>query len=235
MNYYCFNQKGIDHFRNILLELKTGQIKDFPTDIIANPELIIDSGQAAYKLNDIDLSDKFYCARDLDLIINELKLKNAEDDIGFWSWCSAFLFKKLCKKTSSSGFKVGEIVNWIPEPFNWRRYYRHYLASIWRVFNSHKGNTELKVLLTGKVNTPGELWGQIAAYQDLITNHKIIELIYSLYWDKENSCRKRGAGGESPRRLVTVLQQFEKNFDLVSIDADRLLKLLPSEFDRFKN
>jgi hypothetical protein len=54
-----------------------------------------------------------------------------------------------------------------------------------------------------------------------------------MYYDPAKGTFKRGAGGESARRLRTVLGQFDRTFDLHSITEHDLLTLLPREFNRF--
>lgn len=90
---------------------------------------------------------------------------------------------------------------------------------------------ELTVLLSEDVNTLGERWGQIAATQTLITNPSLIDAIYHLYWDKEHHKRKHGAGGESPRRLTTVLKQFARTYDFVAMDGQQIVEFLQSLID----
>lgn len=81
-----------------------------------------------------------------------------------------------------------------------------------------------------------ELEAQIAAYQELVTNPSVVELTTRLYYDPKTATTKAGAGGKgpgSPRRLVTVLNQFDLTWDLYAATADELVKLLSGEFKRF--
>jgi hypothetical protein len=186
-------------------------------------------------LDRLNLDDKLEAAKGLDDIVSNLGLTYPEKDWGFWSWCSAYLFQRLCKTDKSGAYKVGEDAVWVAEPDNWKRYYRHYLASIWQVFRSMRDKEQvLKVLLFGSVNTPGELWAQVASRQTLITNPSVIETSYQLYWDDKQQGRKRGSGGESPRRFADVLGQFAKTYDFFAMNSEQILALLPSEFNKFK-
>jgi len=226
--------QGKLRFWNYLDSLKTDSPQNFPDELFMVNSLAEDVGSDTSKLDELDLTDKMATAKGLHEIVEELNLTSAERDWGIWTWCSAYLFQRLCK-TSGHKLKPGEAPIWIAEPDNWKRYYRHYLASIWRVYVAHMNKqNELVVLLSGDVNTPGELWGQIAATQTLITNPSLIDAIYHLYWDKEHHKRKHGAGGESPRRLTTVLKQFARTYDFVAMDGQQIVELLPPEFDRFK-
>lgn len=234
MKIMRMTERGKLRFMEFLDSQKTDQPQAFPQEMLTPSDFAEVIGGDTAMLDSLDLEDSLATARGLDKIVSQLELASAERDWGFWTWCSAYLFNRLCKK-SGSRYKPGEIPIWVAEPDNWRRYYRHYLASIWRVYASHHDKEEeIVVLLTGHVNTPGELWAQIAATQTLITNPSMIDAIYHLYWNKEKQERKRGAGGKSPRRLTRVLRQFERTYDFMSMTGNQIVDLLPSEFDRFK-
>lgn len=235
MKILRMTEKGKVRFINFLDSIKAGETAGVPEDLLLPSEYAEVIGGNTGWLDRLDLGNSLEVAKDLDQIVSRLKLASAERDWGFWSWCSAYLFERLCKRDNTGKLKPGEMSIWIAEPYNWKRYYRHYLASIWQVYAAHRDKEEeLIVLLNGSVNTPGELWAQIAATQTLITNKSMIDAVHHLYWDKANLCRKRGAGGNSPRRLTTVLKQFERTFDFFAMSGDQIVNLLPAEFDRFK-
>lgn len=234
MKIMRMTERGKLRFMEFLDSQKTEQPQAFPQELLTPSGFAVAIGGETASLDALDLDDSLATARGLDHIVTSLELTSAERDWGFWTWCSAYLFDRLCKK-SGTKYRPGEMPIWVAEPDNWQRYYRHYLASIWRVYAAHRDKEDqLVVLLTGKVNTPGELWAQIAATQTLIINPSMLDAVFYLYWDKEKQARKRGAGGKSPRRLTRVLRQFERTYDFVAMTGDQLVELLPSEFDRFK-
>ncbi len=226
---------GIERFSAFIDSLRTDDPQDFPKDILQVGDYAQKLGGDILWLDNLNLDDRLATARALNEIVEKIGLSSAERDTGFWVWCSAYLFDRLCKRSKGGRFAPGEIAIWVPQPDNWRRYYRHYLASIWRVYLAHRNNEkELIGLLNGPVNIPGELWAQLAAYQLLITNASMIDVVYCLYWDKEKNIRKPGSGGNSPRRLVQVLKQFERTWDFFAMSGEQIVALLPREFDRFK-
>jgi len=235
MPILSLNQKGKIRFLEFLDHQRTSRPQGFPVELLCESQYTEPVGGDRLWLDTLELDDALKTAEQLDTIVQKLGLRSAERDSGFWTWCSAYLFDKLCNRDRNNNYAVGASAVWIAEPDNWRRYYRHYLVSIWQVFYLYKDKKEeLKVLLKRPVNTPGELWGQVAAYQGYITNPSILELIYQLFWDKENNCRKYGAGGSGPRRLMRVLGQFELTYDLSSMSCAQIIQLMPPEFDRFK-
>lgn len=230
-----FNEDGIQSFKEFLITQKAHPSTESPYHIVQSRELTTDVGGASKELDLLNLSDKLATARSLNKIIDELQISAAESDRGLWCWCSAYLFARLCKKDQSGRFKVGELSNWVLYPQNFQREYRHYLASIWQVFASHKNLLEIEVLLSGEVNTPGELWEQIVSRLEYVKNENLIKALHILYWDAKSRKRKKGSGGESVRRLDHVLKQFARTHDLFNIRAEDLVRMLPSEFDRFKS
>lgn len=234
MTLLRLNKAGIELFTRYIDSIKAGMDTPFPSQLLIAGAFAEPVGGETEWLDNLNLDDRLVAARQLKEVVDQIGLKSAEYDGGFWSWCSAYLFERLCKR-SNNKLAPGEIALWIAEPTSWKRYYRHYLASIWRVYQAHfSREAELRVLLNGPVNTPGELWAQIAATQTLITNPSLIEALYLLYWDKNTNSRKKGAGGSSPRRLTKVLRQFEKTYDFFAMSGNDLIEMLPAEFDRFK-
>lgn len=234
MTIMRMTDQGKLRFLEFLDSQRSDQPQPFPRDLLESSRFAEPIGASVSMLDVLDLNDRLATAKALNEIVMALGLTSAERDWGFWTWCSAYLFDRLCKKEGGK-YKPGEVPIWVAEPDNWQRYYRHYLASVWRVYVAHRQKEdELVVLLNGPVNTPGELWGQIAANQTLITNPSMIDAIHHLYWDKSKKTRKTGAGGNSPRRLTKVLRQFERTYDFVAMSGDQIVGLLPSEFDRFK-
>lgn len=234
MKILRMTEHGKVRFIHFLDSLKTDQPQEFPQDLLAPSDFASAIGGDAAWLDALNLDERLEAAKGLDDIVGRLDLVSAERDWGFWTWCSAYLFDRLCKKKANK-YMPGELPIWIAEPHNWQRYYRHYLASIWQVYAAHREKErELVVLMTGPINTPGELWAQIAANQTLVTNKAMLDAVYHLFWDEENGRRKRGAGGEAPRRLTRVLRQFEKTYDFFAMTGEQIVQMMPGEFDRFK-
>jgi len=229
----AFTEDGIDQFSRFIDSFGTGNQPVYPKKLLTDEKLTTPVGCDTAMLDALDLADKLKTAQQLDKIVVELGLESPELNVGFWSWCSFYLFDRLSKKKNNQ-YTPGELAIWIPEPNNYRRFYRHYLGSIWQVYKLHSTKErELKVLLTGPVNTPGEVWGNIAANPNYVTNPNLLDMFYNMYWDEKTATRKRGSGGESPRRLMKVLKQFQKTWDFYSMDPHVIAEMLPKEFDRF--
>jgi hypothetical protein len=170
--------------------------------------------------------------------LNVSGLLEINADRSLWTWLALFYFESLCPADRFGRRKPGERARWILYPHNFLRYYRHLLAGPYRIIRAYPDAPEIAMcLLCGPPDKPGDLVGQIAARQELVTNRAIIATATRLYYDADSGKLKRGAaskGGGGSRRLVKVLQQFDVTYDLYTLDADELSQLLPKEFDRFR-
>ena len=92
-------------------------------------------------------------------------------------------------------------------------------------------------LLANPPHQPGDIAEQLASRQELVTNPSVMEVATRLYINPETGRPKRGAAGRGPgsaRRLAAVLNQLDLTWDLYGLDPDKLLDLLPEEFNQFQ-
>ncbi len=158
-------------------------------------------------------------------------------DSGMWAWLTLVYFDQVCP-TSNGVRKLGQRARYVPTGTDYRTYYRHLLAGPWQILTAHRDNPErARALLGGSLHKPGEIYEQIASRMELATSATVLSLSNSLYVDQSTGRRKKGSGGAgrgSPRRLAEVLMQLDLTFDIYAMPMDRLLKLLPKEFERFR-
>lgn len=159
-------------------------------------------------------------------------------DRGLWAWLSLYWFDELTKKPGSATQEIGADYRHIPEPGNYKNYYRHLLAFPFRIYSKYQSTPDAAdVFFTGDITKPGELTEQIASIQDIIANPPLVEAATMLYIDPVTRDRKVGAAGAgqgSARRFAAVLNQFMLTFDVAVMKPHELLSLLPAEFDKFK-
>lgn len=155
-------------------------------------------------------------------------------DVGTWTWLSAFYFEQLCPQGSSPGAQA----RWVPTVDDYRKYYRHLLAGPYLIYRAHSDNPHRAMaLLATPPHQPGDIVEQLASRQEQVTNPSVMEVATRLYINPVTNRPKRGAPGQGPgsaRRLAAVLNQLDLTWDLYGLDPDKLLDLLPEEFDQFK-
>jgi len=183
-------------------------------------------------------TSRFEAARYLNELLGGSGHPGIEVDVELWAWLSWFFFDQLCPAGRDGKRHPGESARWIPDTGNFRRYYRHLLAGPYRIYRAHRDKPERALaVLVSPPHQPGDLVEQLASRQELVTNPAVMEAATALYVDLEGKKVKRGSGGRgpgSPRRLATVLKQFDVTWDLYAMDSARLLTVLPKEFEKFR-
>lgn len=178
---------------------------------------------------------RFDLAEYLHPLIPALGLRDPTRDQGLWAWLSLLWFEQLAPFEKGSR-KVGERAKWISEG-EWKTY-RHLVLGPYLLYDSNRDLPRRAMsLLFNPPHTPGELVGQLAATYRVVQAQAAIGAATALYFNPTAKAPKRGAGGSgpgSPRRFRTVLEQFDRTFDLQSLTESQLLTLLPREFDKYK-
>lgn len=231
------NQKGLQGFADFLQSFKTDAPHGVPVDILTSAQTSDDIG-IDITMEPQVFGSRLEAAKYLDKKLSDSGLRKVEDDTGLWAWLALFYFEQLCPPVARGQRKPGELARWIPEVTNYQRYYRHLLAGPYRIYWTHRDNPERALaLLCGPIDRPGELVEQFASRQEMVTNKAIIQSATALYIDPATKKPRRGAGGKgpgSPRRLADVLKQFDVTWDLYTMSPQKLLTLLPNEFNRYR-
>lgn len=181
-------------------------------------------------------SRRFDLAEYLHDRIPALGLSDPTREAGLWAWLALLWFEQLAP-SGRSGRDIGERAKWIPVIGSGWRYYRHLVLGPYMLRAAHREapHRVLSVLYNPPFQ-PGELYEQLVSTQAIAQSGAAIGVATLLYYDPTKGLRP-GAGGSgrgSPRRLRSVLGQFDRTFDLPSMTPESLLELLPREFDRFR-
>lgn len=229
MTIRILTENGINEFFTQLQEIRIGTRQDLSI------ELLTGNNFTASFEEEIEIEEGAFKTKKelIEYICEKLKLKNNKHlyyHRGLWSWLSVFYFKELTSIKDGKR-KVNEDAKYIlMEPKNWRRYYRHLLASFARVY------CELDNLAIPYLSYPVPIWSdlheQLFAYQEIATNKPLIEAANKLYWDEKNLKIKKGAGSKnegSPRRFSDIVGQFELTFDLNAMPFDAILSIFPEQ------
>ncbi len=191
-----------------------------------------------FELNKREFASRFDIAEYLYSLLSKIGLPELENNLGLWTWLTAQYIDILCPLQKNSTRKINEAARYIPELSNYKKYYRHLLLGPYLIYKAHADNpARAMALLCQPVHVVSEVVEQIASRQEFITNPTIVQLVTNLYYDAPLQTMKKGTGGKdpgSPRRLVTILQQFELTYDLYAMDIDEMTILLPKEFDKFR-
>ena len=232
------NKPGLERLNDFLDSLTGDAPEPVPSTILEDPHTT-EHLPKAIEISIRAFANRLDAAKYLYQLLADSGIPEVERDEGLWAWLSLFFFEHLCPADKSGRRQPGERARWIPATTNWRKYYRHLLAGPYRIFKAHRDDPERALaLLSGLLDTPGEIAEQIAASQELVTNRAVVELATDLYIDKNTRRPRRGASGKglgSARRFVAVLKQFDVTWNLYAMDTADLLLMMPREFDKFRN
>jgi hypothetical protein len=226
------NARGIEELRGFLQQIRDG------AEFRASPAILYLDEYTTRMPRTIEIEQrtfgsKFDAAEYLTGVLSDVPAPAG--DAGLWSWLALFYFDQLSPVDATGQRRPREDYHYIPSQSGWQ-HDRHLLAGPYKLFTLHRQNARL--LLHPPVHQHGAFIYDLGFRRDLITNKGLIEAIDLLYWDAKRNRPKRGATTPSRpgnlRRLITVFQQLDFNYDLYGMRAEEILQLLPQEFDAWK-
>lgn len=171
-------------------------------------------------------------------------------DAGMWAWLSlafiaSLVSKKAAKKTAGSPLAVNHYM----QPGNMsgqRQNYRLIVRTAWWMVRIHGASAAVAL------SSPDSPWGEVAEQtigRQHIASHKgFFSLAGRLYLSADGSLKRGAAGKRSKaakhnpkakgglgamRRLALTLNQFGRTFNTRVIPPEKMLGLLPKEYERW--
>jgi len=157
------------------------------------------------------------------------------NNTALWAWLTFVLRDVVFPKDAAGHRKPGEVHKWYPTKLSdWQKGQRHLIRMPVQLLAELGDDGDH--LLCRAPHIGSEIREQLTSQQDMFhpTFQRAAKL---LYFDEETENLKRGAGGKSggsPRRLAKVRDQLDVTWDLFSLTPERLVEILPKEFNRFK-
>lgn len=182
---------------------------------------------------------QFATAKEMATAINASFGKNSPQsfaaNIGLWAWLTFVLLDNLFP-IKNGARKVLEYYRWYPSPPNhWQKAQRHLVRMPTLLYSAFGDDADH--LICGKPGTGPDIREQLTSQQDMFSSN-FQRVARALYFNDESGTVKRGAGLTKgpgiPRRLAAVRKQLDVTWDMTDLTPDRILALLPSEFDQYK-
>ena len=227
---YSFTEKGLALFRKVFAREASDSSVDLQDCSVVEPVkgtgrlLVLEctSAKDMAKLVIDSLSE------------SETDIQEILGNIGLWCWL-AFVFRhQLFLRDSCGQWSAGELHRWYAsDPSDWRKGQRHLIRMPVHLLASFGSDADH--LLCSRPSVLPEIREQLTSQQDMF-DPNFQKLARTLYYDSTQGRLKSGAGGKgpgSPRRLAQVRRQLDMTWDLGELSLDGLVKMLPSEFDRF--
>jgi hypothetical protein len=155
---------------------------------------------------------------------------------GVWAWLTFVLRDSLFPENRSGVREFKEVHRWYPsDPNDWQKAQRHLVRMPVLLLSSLGNNADH--LLASPPSVLPEIREQLTSQQDMFAP-AFQAVARALYFDEEQQKLKRGSGSKgagSPRRLATVRKQLDVTWDLYEVPSERLVWMLPKDFDRFRS
>ncbi len=165
-----------------------------------------------------------------------IKAEELANRKSLWSWLAAYWFKSICPPQEDGYRKVRETASYVCS-LDWRDYHRHLVGATWYAYSRHGQYSRL--FLHSPPNQHNDFMEQLASKQSIISGRSIMEVADRLYWDNVKKQPKTNASNRTKlgnvRRFVAVIWQLEMTYDVYSMSADKILALLPAEFQQWVN
>lgn len=154
---------------------------------------------------------------------------------GLWTWLAYIWFDQLAPEGDGER-NIKEEAKYICSS-DYRDYYRHLIAGPYMIYSLH-GRENSRIFLYSPIYEHNDFIEQFASRQFIISYPNIVEAITKLYLDSTTETPKKGAQSRNRRgnirRFVKIIQQFELTYDIYSMGSGQILKLLPDEFNEWR-
>ena len=169
-------------------------------------------------------------------------IENNRSNSGLWTWL-AFAFSGQFLKSRRDILEVASNPRWIYDRGNYRYSIRHFIAGALYLYHDfHAIGEDVKdMLFSSSPREFGRLVDAMTYKMEGTRSPVAVKMIAKLYYDP-SVARKFKSGAVSQdkpgtvRELLRVISQIGMTRDFYSADdADELWRILPSQFDGFKN
>lgn len=182
-----------------------------------------------------------YLARQLEPIAAAGSVNNPY----MWSWLAMFYLEEVTRRDMDSARRIGEYSEaaYLIDPVNRdsRDRSHHRLLIAYDVWTRHGEDAWL--LLNDPVSSMSQFTLRLVQAPEVFRSRGVVRLAHLLYADRGTGRLREGTRGMSNAaappgslpRLLAVLNHLSLTYDVYGMTADDLLRLLPSEFDRFRD
>lgn len=225
------NHEGEERFKKYIIK---GAIGDIPLGLLEN-ENTSESINDDIELRQKKFESRYEIGVYLTEKFREIDMQKYLGDSGFWSAIALFWIDQLVPERANGRRNPSKWYNYVfaKEDYKWGP--RHSIFSTWKLVHQHGKNA--RFMLNREVHIRGEITEQIMARIEYCNIESVMESASKLYFDEQTQSFKKGAGGRgpgAPHKLIKWLQQIEVTYDLHTMNSEHLYRLLPAEFNRFK-
>lgn len=240
-----FTKEGIEVFRSWLDRAENNVLKRRTSEPPPTEILLDDRYSKPLGFGEALLQRPFKRKYDLGMeVCRALGRENAEKIINMpnvWAWLSLFFHETTFPRDKDGRCFTGERSRHVIQTIQGRKQdqsHRHLVKSaVTNVLRFGK----YAVVLMGTEIGQSKIEEQVMSRrvdQPLAYHREFVKTLHQLYWDAENEDLKSGARGEGPdsiMHIMDLLTQFDLTFDISSLEVENFMRLLPKDFDRFRD
>ena len=154
------------------------------------------------------------------------------------AWLTLALFDQVCPPDAAGTRRVRESAWYLPALRDSQRHYRHVLFGAWSAHHLHRADpAAARILLCGPLHVMGHFQYQLASRREVLSSGPILACAAQLYLHGSPPRARRGSVSRGVRgsvfRFVRVMNEFDRGWDTAQVPPERLLAMLPAEFDDF--
>lgn len=229
-NLRRFNQAGLGRFEDYV---RRDQGSSAPPT-----EMLVDDHLTEVFSDQIELEQKCYeSSYQLGLDICSVADKDGAQvmlaDPMVWPWLSLFYHESVMPIRRGRRFVGAPDRHLVISNLEWNSYdhsHRHLIRTA--VQAVHQFQEDARIMLTRPdqhTKMAEQIMSRKVGYHWAFSRD-VVRAVRKLYWNPKSNAIRKGAKGTGPggiERLMTVLRQLDVTYDVMSLDADQLLKLLP--------
>lgn len=227
---------GMERFSDYLADLRTNGTLPVPEYLLEDRDSseMIDGAPV---INRLEIKTKRQAAEHLIKTLSLIDNASIMNDAGLWSWLGLYFFNDICPANNAGKRKPHSDYFYIFAASNWRRRYRHLLATPFIILRAVPDHN--RIFLDTPIHIHGDLIEKTALGRlYLMRLPAVREMIDMLYFDKQTGKAKvglypkkeRAKPGDLGNRLPIRIQQLQKTYDIASLNGKQLLELLGDEF-----
>ncbi len=227
--------EGIEYARELLAEIRKASPAriTLPNDLLFSQPYSAPLADVKIDLEPRSFADRRSAANYLTLRLQAYGSQLLEE-YNLWSWLGMFYLPtnhntrggsvRLLKRDETYVLHSGD------ENVKRRRYV-HYLWSAWQLQRHQPGAS---YLLDTALWDYSDMVDRVFSSQRVFHSTGVVDLIQLLYTEDGGLKPEYGRSAGGIRRLLIVLEQLERIYDVYGMDAEHLSDILPPEFDRWQ-
>ncbi len=224
------NGNGLDTFKKVL----SGNLPETEIDPLS-PELVTPiMGTKGISVTTHSTAKEF--AQQVLHSLGEAKLHDHVSNDGLWTWLTFVMRDVLFKRDPNGTLITGENCRWYPAKLNDYRNANQHIVRMPVVLLERFGNSA-DHMLCGPPNEIPKIRYTLTRSQGMM-NAVFQSVARKLYFNDESGKLKPGVGstrgGGTAYRLAQVFKQLDVTWEIEYLEPNEFMKILPSEFDRFK-